>query len=131
MHYHTRKRKAKKSNTTDEIGKPLPVTPKHKFSLLVDYTIQRGSLGGLGFGLGGRYVSSSAGSLPGFYNPVVLYSDNPWLFDAIIHYDTPGWRLAINGSNIFDKRYVARCASFSNCNFGASRQIIGTVTKKF
>ncbi len=121
----------KKSNTTDEIGKPLPVTPKHKFSLLVDYTIQRGSLGGLGFGLGGRYVSSSAGSLPGFYNPVVLYSDNPWLFDAIIHYDTPGWRLAINGSNIFDKRYVARCASFSNCNFGASRQIIGTVTKKF
>ena len=121
----------KESNVVDEIGEPLPVTPKHKVSLLVDYTFQRGSLGGLGFGLGGRYVSTSAGSLPGAFNPVVLYSDSPVLFDAIVHYDTPGWRFAINGSNIFDKRYVARCASVSNCTFGASRQVIGTVTKKF
>ncbi|MCB2047342.1 MAG: TonB-dependent siderophore receptor [Novosphingobium sp.] len=127
----------KESNVAEEIGAPLPVTPKHKLSLLVDYTFQRGSLGGLGFGIGGRYVSTSAGSLPiapNIYNPnpnPVLYSDNPVLFDAIIHYDTPGWRFAINGSNILDKRYVARCASFSNCTFGASRQVIGTVTKKF
>ncbi|MEZ5735470.1 MAG: TonB-dependent siderophore receptor [Novosphingobium sp.] len=121
----------KESNTAEEIGEELPVTPKHKVSLFADYTFQRGSLGGLGFGFGGRYVSTSAGSLPGFFNPVVLYSDDPVLFDAIIHYDTPGWRFAVNGSNIFDKRYVARCASFSNCNFGAGRQVIGTVTKKF
>jgi iron complex outermembrane receptor protein len=121
----------KRSNVPDEVGQPLPVTPKHKASLFVDYTIQRGTLGGLGFGFGGRYTSSSAGSLPGAFNPVVLYSDNPVLFDAIIHYDTPNWRFAINGSNILDKRYVARCASFSNCNFGAARQVIGTVTRKF
>ena len=119
------------SNVADEIGEPLPVTPKHKASLFVDYTIQRGALGGLGFGFGGRYTSTSAGSLPGLFNPVVLYSDDPVLFDAILHYDTPNYRFAINGSNIFDKRYVARCASFSNCNFGAARQIIGTLTAKF
>jgi iron complex outermembrane receptor protein len=32
---------------------------------------------------------------------------------------------------VFDKRYVARCASFANCTYGAGRQVIGTVTKKF
>ena len=53
------------------------------------------------------------------------------LFDAMLHYDLPNWRLAINGSNIFDKRYVARCADPNNCNFGAGRQVIGTATYKF
>lgn len=119
------------SNTPEEVGADLPVTPEHKVSLFVDYTIQRGSLGGLGFGFGSRYVSESAGSLPGPFNPTLLYSDDPVLFDAIIHYDTPDWRFAINGSNILDERYVARCESFSNCNFGAGRQVIGTVTRKF
>ncbi|AKM09481.1 TonB-dependent siderophore receptor [Croceicoccus naphthovorans] len=121
----------KESNVEDEIGEPLPVTPKHKVSLLVDYTFQVGALAGLGFGVGGRYTSSSAGSLPGFFNPIVLDSEDPVLFDAIVHYDTPGWRFAINGSNVFDKKYVARCASFTNCTFGASRQVIGTITRKF
>ncbi|WP_380876085.1 ferrichrome receptor FiuA [Sphingomonas sp. DBB INV C78] len=121
----------KKSDVVAEIGRPLPVTPKHKLSLFADYTIQQGSLGGLGFGFGGRYTSKSAGSLPGPFNPVVYNGESATLFDAIIHYDTPDWRFAINGSNIFDKGYVARCAGVNNCVYGAGRQVIGTVTYKF
>lgn len=121
----------KKANFVGEVGSPLPTTPKHKLSLFVDYTIQQGGLGGLGFGLGGRYTSKSAGSLPGAFNPVVYYGESATLFDAIIHYDTPDWRFAINGSNILDKRYVARCSGPAGCNFGAGRQVIGTVTRKF
>lgn len=117
----------KKSNVAAEIGAPLPVTPKHKASLFVDYTFQKGALGGLGFGFGGRYTSSSAGSLP----PVVYYGEASTLFDAIIHYDRPGWRFAVNGSNIFNKLYVARCSGVAGCTYGASRQVIGTVTKTF
>ncbi|KKC25557.1 TonB-dependent siderophore receptor [Sphingomonas sp. SRS2] len=113
------------------IGARLVTTPKHKASLFVDYTLQRGALGGLGFGAGARYSSSSAGSLPDAFNPTVLYGDASTTFDAIVHYDTPGWRLAVNASNLFDKRFVARCASLSNCTYGAGRQVIGTVTKKF
>jgi iron complex outermembrane receptor protein len=78
-----------------------------------------------------RYASKSPGSTPGLFNPIVYFGEDPTLFDAIIHYDTPDWRFALNGSNIFDKRYVARCGASFNCNFGASRQIIGTLTKKF
>lgn len=119
------------SDIAQEIGAPLPVTPKHKASLFVDYSIQQGTLAGLGFGFGARYVGRSAGSLPGPFNLVVYNGQASTLFDGIVHYDVPGWRFAINGSNIFDKRYVARCAGPANCTFGAGRQIIGTVTKRF
>lgn len=121
----------KDGNYPAAVGAVLVTTPKHKASLFVDYTLQRGSLGGLGFGAGARYASKGAGSLPGPFNPVVLFGESSTLFDAIVHYDTPGWRFAVNASNLFDKRYVARCASLSNCTYGAGRQVIGTITKKF
>lgn len=121
----------KRSNTAVEVGRPLPVTPKHKISLFGDYTIQAGGLAGFGFGAGVRHVSGSAGSLPGLFNPVVFKSDNSTLVDAIIHYDLPEWRFAVNASNLFDDRYVARCAGVFNCTYGAGRQVIGTATYKF
>ena len=120
-----------KSNVDVEIGEPLPVTPEQKFSLLVDYTFQDGQLRGFGFNLGARYTSESAGSLPGAFNPVVFDSDDSFLVDAGIRYDSQKWRFSINGSNILDEKYVARCASVSNCNFGAGRQVIGTAMLKF
>lgn len=113
------------------VGAQLVTTPKHKASIFVDYTLKRGTFGGLGFGAGARYFGSSAGSLPGPFNATVIYGQEATLFDAIIHYDTPGWRLAVNGSNIFDKRYVARCSNAAGCTYGAGAQVIGTITKKF
>jgi iron complex outermembrane receptor protein len=120
-----------KSSTAAEVGAPLPTTPKNKLSLLVDYTLQRGALGGLGVGLGGRYNNTNAGSLPGPFNPVVYYGQPATLFDAIVHYDTPEWRVALNGSNIFDKVYAARCAGAAGCTYGAGRQVIATLIRKF
>lgn len=120
-----------KSSTVAEEGAELPTTPKHKASLFVDYTFQQGTLAGFGMGFGGRYTSDSAGSLPGPFNPIVYDGESSTLFDAAIHYDIPGWRFGINGSNIFDKTYVARCSGPAGCTYGAGRQIIGTVTKRF
>ena len=120
-----------KNSFAAQVGAPLAVTPKHKISLLVDYTIQRGTFAGLGAGFGGRYTSSSAGALPGLFNPTIYTAPHATLFDTIIHYDTPRYRLAVNGSNIFDKTYVARCAGPFSCAYGAGRQFIGTITAKF
>ena len=120
----------KESNQPLEVGLPLEVTPKHKVSAMVDYTFQEGTLRGLGFNIGARYTSASAGSRPSAFNPVVFDSDDSFLVDASLRYDTQRFRFSINGSNIADTKYVARCASVSNCNFGAGRQIIGTVTLK-
>lgn len=119
------------SNVPAEVGAPLPTTPKHKFSLFADYTLQRGPLAGFGFGAGARYTSDSAGSLPGPFNPVVYYGQTSTLFDAILHYDLPSWHFAVNGSNIFDKVYVARCSGPAGCTYGAGRQVLGTATWKF
>jgi iron complex outermembrane receptor protein len=119
------------SSTAAEVGSPLPTTPKNKLSLFVDYTQQTGPLGGFGGGFGGRYTGTSAGSLPGPFNPVVYFGQSSTLFDAILHYDTPEWRVAINGSNIFGREYVARCSGPAGCTYGAGRQVIGTLTRKF
>jgi iron complex outermembrane receptor protein len=119
------------SNVPAEIGQPLPTTPKNKFSLFSDYTLQRGALAGFGFGAGVRYTSDSAGSLPGPFNPVVYYGQSSTLFDAMLHYDLPSWRFSLNGSNIFDKVYTARCSGPAGCTYGAGRQVLGTVTWKF
>ncbi len=121
--------RVKASAVAMDIGAELPTTPKHKASIFADYTASRGVLAGFGGGAGVRYTSASAGSLPSTGG--AIYANAATLFDAILHYDLPGWRLAVNGSNLFDKTYVARCSGPNSCFYGAGRQIIGTVTKKF
>lgn len=129
--YSYNKSEVTESNEELEVGADLPTTPKHKASFFFDYTFPRGALAGFGFGAGGRYTSRSAGSLPGPFNPVIYYGERATLFDATVHYDLPGWRFAINGSNILDKTYVARCSGPGGCTYGAGRQVIGTLIKRF
>lgn len=114
-----------------DVGYPLPTTPKNKVAGFVDYTFRRGTLGGFGFGGGVRYNSASTGALPGLYSTPVIYAGAVTLVDAIVHYDLPHWRIAVNASNLLDKTYVARCASNNGCVYGAGRQVIGTATYKF
>jgi len=109
----------------------LSAQPRHKASLFVDYTKKTGPLAGAGAGLGVRYLSDSPGNLPTAYVPEIYTSPATTLFDAALHYDLPGWRFAVNGSNIFDKRYAGRCTGPMGCFFGQSRQIIATLTKTF
>lgn len=123
-------------NAPEDVGFPLPTTPKHKLALFADYTIKHGTFAGLGGGAGVRYNSSSAGSLPSGTFPAVplgptVVTGAATLFDAIIHYDQPHYRFAINASNLFDKNYVARCTGLYGCVYGAGRQVIATLTGKF
>ena len=123
--------KVLKSNYAPEVGAPLMTTPKDKASLFADYTLKSGPLAGLGFGLGARYTSTSAGAQPGAFTSVVYYGQQSTLVDAIIHYDTPTLRFAVNGSNILDSKYVARCSGPAGCTYGAGEQVIATVTRRF
>jgi iron complex outermembrane receptor protein len=123
-------------NAPQDVGFPLPTTPKHKFALFADYTIKHGTFAGFGAGAGIRYNSSSAGSLPSGTFPAVpigptVVTGEATLFDAILHYDQPRYRIAINASNLFDKNYVARCTGLYGCVYGAGRQVIATLTGKF
>jgi iron complex outermembrane receptor protein len=114
-----------RSNGND-LGKRLPMVPLHKFSALGDYTLQRGVLAGFGGGIGIRYLSSSYGDPANqFRNPSVV------LWDAILHYDFHPWRLQLNASNLFDKTYISRCTSISQCFYGTGRTLDLTLTRKF
>jgi iron complex outermembrane recepter protein len=120
-----------KSFRPEQVGAELPVTPEQKASLFVDYTVKNGMFSGFGIGGGVRYTSESQGGLPSRFAPVVYTGEAATLFDATLRYDTQTWRIAINGSNIFDEVYVARCSGPAGCTYGAGRQIIATVTRKF
>lgn len=128
--------KVSKSNNPAEEGARLSAQPRHKASLFVDYA----HLSGLGGGGGIRHLSSSNGvvALPGTITlpggitvPATFTSPAVTLFDATLHYDLPGWRFAVNASNLFDKRYAGRCNGLAGCFFAEGRQIVGTVTKRF
>ncbi len=119
------------SSVAAQIGSRLPAVPRHKATLFVDYTHDQGVLAGFGGGFGVRYTTSSPGVTRTAANQLLYYSPTTTLFDAALHYDIPGWRFGINGSNIFDKRYAGRCTGPTSCFFGQSRQVLGTVTKKF
>jgi iron complex outermembrane receptor protein len=126
----------KNPNAPQDVGFPLPTTPEHKLSLFADYTVARGALAGFGGGAGVRHNSSSAGSLPSGTYPSVTFgptivTGSATLFDAILHYDQPRFRIALNASNLFDKDYVARCTGLYGCVYGAGRQVIATLTGKF
>jgi iron complex outermembrane receptor protein len=98
--------------------------------------VRSGTLAGFGGGAGVRYNSASAGSLPSGTFPAVSFgptivTGKATLFDAILHYDAPRFRVAINASNLFDKNYIARCTGLYGCVYGAGRQVIATLTGKF
>jgi iron complex outermembrane receptor protein len=101
----------------------LVMVAEQKISGLVDYTFQDGVLAGLGAGVGVRYLADR------HYSP--FDNESLTLWDAILHYDTRAWRVAVNASNLGDKTYVAQCRSTVDCFYGARRQVIGSVTYKF
>jgi len=109
-----------------DLGNELVAVPDMLFSGLVDYTFQDGPMAGFGFGVGLRHRGSLYGD-----GANTLESDSVTLYDAILHYDTRQWRIAVNASNFTDEIFVDRCSSTSNCFYGTRRLITGSVTRKF
>ena len=40
----------------------------------------------------------------------------------------PNWRFALNASNLFDRKYVSGCQSYSVCMYGNGRTVMATGT---
>jgi len=109
-----------------DLGNELVAVPDMLVSGLVDYTFQEGPAAGFGFGLGFRHRGQMFGD-----GANLLESDSVTMYDAILHYDTRNWRIAVNASNFTDEIFVDRCSSTSNCFYGTRRLITGSVTRKF
>ena len=112
--------------TGGDLGNELVAVPDMLVSALADYTFQEGPIAGFGFGLGLRHRGELFGDGANQFK-----SDDVTVYDAILHYDTQNWRIAVNASNFTDEIFVDRCSSTSNCFYGTRRLVTGSVTRKF
>ncbi|MFT3966315.1 MAG: TonB-dependent siderophore receptor [Sphingobium sp.] len=124
--------KITKSSNPAEIGRKLFSTPNHQASLWGDYSFVTGPLSGLALSAGVRY----AGTNTDLYNTLEVPAVT--LFDARVKLDLEnisptlaGVSLAVNASNIFDKKYVSQCDGDTMCTYGARRTILATLNYKW
>lgn len=118
--------KVTRSNGPD-LGKQLPVTPRHMASALVDYTQQSGPLAGLGASLGFRYIGPSYGDGANTFR-----APGATVWDSTIHYNLKDhWLMDLSLSNMFNKTYVAQCSSVSACYYGVKRVVNFTISRLF
>lgn len=119
----------------DQQGNRPPGVPKLTAGIYADQTFGEGSgpLAGLGLGAGLRYLGNSSASAT---SRAVVPS--AVLVDAAVRYDLgqlgPSFRglgLAVNASNLFDTRYVARCAGESSCFYGNRRTVLASLAYRW
>lgn len=123
------------SNVATTLGKTPVGVPEHMVSLWTDYTIANGMLEGLNLGAGVRYMGSTNGDAA---NTAAMKVPAYMLFDAAISYDfgnydpkMKGLQVSINATNLFDKKYVAACASMYQCFYGTGRVVMATASYKW
>jgi iron complex outermembrane receptor protein len=121
------------SSGVSTLGNELPFVSNHQASARADYTVQDGSLSGLGVGFGGTYFGRLFGDAANLYR-----IPGATIFDAALRYDLGvlvpslhGVNLAVNASNLFDRRYMKTCIAATGCYFGARRTILGGVRYNF
>lgn len=95
--------------------------PRQMASLWADWTWHTGVLAGFGIGGGVRYQSASAGA-PDNSLTVPSYT----LYDAALRYQTRAWRFSLNVENLFDRRFISGCQSYSVCAFGNERTVLAS-----
>ncbi|RWX78564.1 TonB-dependent siderophore receptor [Neorhizobium lilium] len=108
----------------DMVGKTPYVVPASTAGLWLDYTVTEGALEGLGLGAGVRYRGKSWAD-----NANTLRVGDATVFDAGLHYEKNDWKAALNVTNLFDKDYVAGCATQYFCGYGQSRTITFKLSK--
>ncbi|HEV7306067.1 TonB-dependent siderophore receptor [Ensifer sp.] len=117
------------SSASAEIGKAPARVPKDQASLWVKYDVQHGAAEGLGLGAGVRYIGESQGDAVNSYQvPDVVLFDASLSYDfGAINPDYKGTKLQVNAMNLFDKDYVASCASRWACFYGTGRSVTASL----
>lgn len=112
-----------RSNDGNEGKEPLNV-PRHLASFWLDYRLPMG----LGMSVGARYTGSNYGDAAN-----TVKNEDYTLVDAGVHYDfgggLDGVRLALNGRNLSDKRYI-NCQE-GYCYRGEARSVVTSLSYRW
>ncbi|MBB6063526.1 TonB-dependent siderophore receptor [Pseudoxanthomonas broegbernensis] len=112
-------------------GLRVGAVPQHLASLWLSRSFWLGDDLRLRIGAGARYTGDK-------YDTYMLYETAPvTLFDAVASLEYGDWSLALNGSNITGKDYMAHCTLYQpqlnqgGCYAGAPRIVTATVRYRF
>ncbi len=101
--------------------------PRATASLWMDYMFAAPGWQGFGLGGGVRYVGKTYGDE---LNTTSVSSFT--LYDAAIHYERGPWRLALNVSNLFDRKYFSSYSGGTGTYYvSTERTVIGCVKYRF
>lgn len=107
-------------------GNPLIGVPDNTFSLWAKYTIQDGTFEGVGFGLGGRAVSSQSGDLGNSFD-LPSYA----VLDAALYYEQERFSAQVNFKNITGEDYFSGSYNEFYVLPGDPFNVTASVTWKF
>nr|WP_308311243.1 TonB-dependent siderophore receptor [Shinella sp. CPCC 101442] len=108
------------------VGNTPVQVPDLTASFWLDYSFQNDALSGLSVAAGVRHVGKSWAD-----DANTLRVPSATLVDAAIRYEKDNWSVALNASNLFDKRYVASCQSAVSCGYGAGRTFMLKASTSF
>lgn len=111
-------------SATAEEGKTPSQVADRMASLWAQYRVRGGTLDGLGFGAGARYVGETYGD-----NVEQLEVPSYTVFDAAVSYDWQNLHLQLNAKNLADKEYVATCDYY--CWYGNRRNVVASVSYRW
>ena len=120
------------------VGRGLETVGRGGTSAYLDWAPRSGGLEGLTIGGAVRHVDQVyAGVTPG--ETAGRNSPSYTVYDALIRYDLEkfapslrGLSLAVNGANIFDKKYLTSCfANYNWCWYGNRRTVQATIGYRF
>jgi iron complex outermembrane receptor protein len=105
----------------------LDYLPRHNASLWTTKTFEAPQGAVLRLGAGVVYTGKrrSVGSA------WTLITPSYTTVDALAEITWENWRLALNATNLFDKRFFASCLARGDCFVGAPRNVMGTVGFRF
>ncbi|WP_313458919.1 TonB-dependent siderophore receptor [Stenotrophomonas sp.] len=125
--YARNRAKVTKSNFEMEVNQRLNDTPQELASLWLAKGFQIDDVSRLRVGLGGRYVGNSQSLGYGGFIRTPSYT----LVDALFEIQVVDWTMALNITNLSDKKYYAPCRNFGDCFTGNPRTVTGTISYRF
>jgi iron complex outermembrane receptor protein len=110
------------SSTASEIGRQMQAVSRNQLSVWADYRFAWG----LQLGLGARFMGSNRG----YQESAAAVLPSYTVVDALLAYELPHWRLALNLRNLGNKAYLSNCSAGS-CRYGDMRQVVATATYRW
>ncbi|MES2497236.1 MAG: TonB-dependent siderophore receptor [Pseudomonadota bacterium] len=114
-----------------ETGIQLDNVPRKSASLWGTKSFAVNSDATLRLGGGVRHIDTNYSRTITATSTKIVRTPSYTLVDALVEVSWQDWSLAVNATNLFNKKYYAACLSRGDCFIGAERNIFATLTKRF